>query len=128
MSDMKVNAASQFFYPDVMVVCKQDAQESEYYKKSPISIIEVLSKSTRKNDRTLKRKAYQNIPSLQEYVLIEQDNCEVEVFRKNKNWQPDYYYLGDKLVLDSIQITFSIEDIYYQVKNSDILEFLDKQQ
>jgi len=127
ISDMKVNVANQFFYPDVMVVCDKSDNESNYYKKSPTLIIEVLSKSTKKTDRTLKRLAYQNIPSLEEYVLIEQINCEIEVFRKRNAWQPDYYYLGDRVPLESVGLTISVEDIYYQVNNEDVLEYLEKQ-
>jgi len=85
--------------------------------------IEVLSKSTKKTDRTLKRLAYQNIPSLEEYVLVEQDNCEVEVFCRKNAWLPDYYYLGDKVIFESVGVTLSVEDIYYQVNNEDILEY-----
>ncbi|MGZ4960550.1 MAG: Uma2 family endonuclease [Methylomonas sp.] len=48
--------------------------------------MEVLSKSTRKMDETVKRRVYQYIPSLQEYVLIEQDIVDVEVCRRSEGW------------------------------------------
>lgn len=72
MADMKVRVADDFYYPDVMVVCTED-KAHEYYKTAPIIIIEVLSKSTRKFDQTYKRLRCQNIPTLEEYALIEQD-------------------------------------------------------
>ncbi|MFM8332870.1 MAG: Uma2 family endonuclease, partial [Candidatus Methylumidiphilus sp.] len=93
-SDLKVKVAEDFFYPDIMVVC-DDKTEHEYYTESPLLIVEVLSKSTRKTDETLKRLAYQSLPSLQEYVLIEQDFVDVEICRRSRQWQSEHYFLGD---------------------------------
>ena len=121
-SDMKVKVndlVKSFFYPDVMVICDIDNND-DYYQNSPIIIVEVLSKSTRKNDKTSKKLTYFNIPTLLEYVIIEQDICEVEVFRKSNNWNSTSYFLGDKITFSSIDITLSVEDLYYQVKNDDI--------
>jgi Uma2 family endonuclease len=126
-SDIKVkveNIGINYFYPDIMVSCDTEDNDSEYYINSPIIIVEVLSKSTRKNDLTTKKTAYLNIPSLQEYIIIEQDFCEVEVFRKNEYWNSTRYFLGDNITFNSIDITISVEDIYYQVKNEDIYSFL----
>lgn len=79
MADMKVKVGHDFFYPDVMVVCQKD-NENEYYKNSPVIIVEILSKSTRRFDQTDKRLRCQKIPTLEEYVLIEQDKGEIQVF------------------------------------------------
>ena len=76
-SDMKVKVGTKYFYPDVTVVC-QDDLTSDYFTQSPTIIVEVLSKSSRRRDETLKRMAYQTIPTLKEYVLIEQDIVDVE--------------------------------------------------
>lgn len=122
MADMKVRVAEDFFYPDVMVVCDQDS-ENEYYKKSPIIIVEVLSKITRKLDQTSKRLRCQTILTLQEYVLVEQDKGEIQVFSRNQYWQSSYYYLGDSITFHSLGITLLVEDIYYQVNNEDVLAF-----
>ena len=123
IADMKVKVANDFFYPDVMVVC-QNSDDSDYYQQSPVIIVEVLSKSTRKFDKTAKRLKYQNIPTLEEYVLIEQTIAEIEVFRKKDHWQSSYYYLGDAITFESLGITVLVEDIYYQVNNDDVLAFL----
>jgi Uma2 family endonuclease len=127
VADMKVHIADKgnhFFYPDVMVVCDSDDNESDYYKKSPVIIVEVLSPSTRKNDSTSKRLLYFNLESLEEYVLIEQDICQIQVFRRKENWQAAFYFLGDEITFKSINVTLKVEDIYYQVKNENILTFL----
>ena len=123
IADMKVKVANDFFYPDVMVVCQQD-NDFDYYKQSPVIIVEVLSKSTRKFDKTAKRLKYQSIPTLEEYVLIEQTIGEIEVFKRKDHWQSFYYYLGDAITFESLAITVLVEDIYYQVNNEDVLAFL----
>ncbi len=116
---------NSFFYPDVMVVCDIDNKdEDDYYQSSPVIIVEVLSKSTRKNDLSTKKLTYFNIPTLQEYVLIEQDLCEINVFRKSDDWKPTIYFLGDEISFESINTTISVEDIYYQVNNEDIVKYL----
>jgi len=53
-SDVKVKIGNNFFYPDVMVVC-DDQTDNDYYTESPTFIVEVLSKSTRRYDETIKR-------------------------------------------------------------------------
>ena len=121
--DMKVKVGANFFYPDVMVVCQEDNQ-SEYYKTAPVIIVEVLSKSPRRFDQTDKRLRCQRIPSLEEYVLIEQDKGEIQVFSKKDQWQSFYYYLGDDITFSSLGVTVRVEDIYYQVNNEDVLDFL----
>ena len=58
-ADFKVNINSRkFFYPDVVVICDHDNAD-EYYTETPILIVEVLSDSTQRKDRTLKRLSYQ---------------------------------------------------------------------
>ncbi len=122
-SDMKLRINANFFYPDVMVDCLFDNSEP-YFTQTPIIIVEVLSKSTRKKDTTLKLLSYINIPSLQEYVLIEQDFVDVQVFRRNENWLVRHYFLGDEVTFESIGLTLPVEDIYHRVQNDDMLEFL----
>jgi len=122
-SDVKVKVGGDFFYPDAMVVC-DDQTEDDYYTETPTIIIEVFSKSTRRYDATIKRTAYQSIPTLQEYVLIEQDFVDVEVSKKKDQWSSRHYLLGDSLILESIGLTIKVEDLYQRVQNEDMREFL----
>ena len=122
-SDMKLRINANFFYPDVMVDCLFDNSEP-YFTQTPIIIVEVLSKSTRKKDTTLKFISYINIPTLKEYVLIEQDFVDVQVFRRSENWLVRHYFLGDEVTFESIGLTLPVEDIYHRVQNDDMLEFL----
>lgn len=124
-SDVKVKIGSKYFYPDVMVDC---ADSDGYYTETPVIIVEVLSKSTRRTDQTIKRLAYTQIATLQEYVLIEQDFVDVEVIRRSNGWQSEHFYLGDEVTLKAIGLTLTVEEIYTRVKNEDMSEWLEKQQ
>lgn len=122
-ADIKVKAQNNFFYPDLIVDC-QNKDGSAHVTESPLIIVEVLSKSTRKLDQTLKRLAYQSLPSLQEYVLIEQDFVDIEVSRRSNHWQPEHYYLGDQVYLGAVDIRLPVDAIYARVQNEDMQAFL----
>jgi Uma2 family endonuclease len=86
----------------------------------------VLSSSTQRKDRTLKRLAYQSLPSLQEYVLIEQDFVEVEISRRSTHWNSQHYFLGDDVYFESLDFTLPVTEIYRRVDNDEMREFLQK--
>jgi len=121
-ADMKVKAARSYFYPDVVVDCERNSGDN-YFTESPLIIVEVLSHSIRKADQTLKRHAYQSLPSLQEYVLIEQEFVDVEVCRRSNHWQSEHYYLGDQVYLAALDVLLPVEQIYARVENEDMLTF-----
>ena len=126
-SDLKIKAGNYLFYPDAMVVC-DDPVSHEYYTETPVLVVEVLSKSTRRIDETVKRRVYQSIPSLQEYVLIEQDIVDVEVCRRSEGWVSNHYFLGDAVRFESVDLTLSVADIYTRVENDDVATYLLEQQ
>ncbi|MCX7066303.1 MAG: Uma2 family endonuclease [Methylococcales bacterium] len=121
-SDSKVKVGKQFFYPDVMVC--DDKTDNPYYTESPILLVEVLSKSTRRTDETIKCVAYSSLPSVQEYVLIEQDFVDVEVCRRSSGWVSNHYFLGDDVWFESLDFNLAVEEIYRWVENEDMAAFL----
>lgn len=123
-SDIKVRAdkGNKYFYPDVLVSCNNE-NGSSHFTEAPRLIVEVLSSSTHKYDRTLKRDIYQAILSLEEYVLIEQDFVLIEVSRKTNDWKSDFYYLGDEVTLNSIDLTLPVLEIYQRVDNEELRNF-----
>ena len=123
-SDMKLKTSTgNFRYPDCMVVCDKD-DENKFYKTKPVILVEVISRSTRKIDKNDKLLEYINIPSLQEYVIIEQDSVDIQIFRRSNHWIPKHYFLGDEITFESIGLTLSVEEIYHRVQNEDMVEFL----
>jgi Uma2 family endonuclease len=124
-SDMKVKTSiNKYRYPDVVVVCDDDFIENGYATQTPTILVEVISRSTRQIDERDKLLEYINIPTLQEYVIIEQDVVDVTVYRKNDDWHSKHYFLGDEIYFESIDLTLSVEDIYDRVQNEDVIEFL----
>lgn len=122
-TDVKIKTQmGNFRYPDTMVVCDKSFGDS-LYTESPVIIIEVLSKPTRQQDKNEKKSEYLKIPSLKEYVLIEQDIVDVEVCRKENDWKSEHYFLGDEIRLASIWFTMSVEDIYERVHNDEMRKF-----
>lgn len=124
-SDMLLKTAeNQYRYPDIMVVCDEEDRDDEYVRNHPILIVEVLSSSTRRQDKTEKRSEYIALPSLQEYILIEQDIAEIEIQRRRNQWQPEYFYLGQDILLESVGVTVSVEEVYQRVDNRDVRTYL----
>jgi Uma2 family endonuclease len=77
-------------------------------------LIEVLSKSTADYDRGEKREHYQQIETLREYVLIEQDHHEVEVFVRlaDQSWHHATYRSGATVELPSLGVSFTVAELY----------------
>lgn len=122
-SDMKLRIADNFYYPDVLVDCQFDESEP-YFTTTPVILVEVISKSTRKMDEQIKRLQYMNIATLEEYVVIEQDFVDVKVFRKSDSWRVTHYYLDEEIPFESIGLTLSVSEIYRRVQNEDMLKFV----
>lgn len=125
IADMKVNAQGDYYYPDVMVVCDEDKGDTEYIKCAPKIIVEVLSKSTRVFDHSIKQAKYLAIPSLEYYVLVEQDFCEISVLSRAAGFIPQYYYLGDTVPFPLLEVAVSVNDIYDRVENDDKKRYLE---
>jgi Uma2 family endonuclease len=122
-SDMKIRVEDDFFYPDVLVASHHEGNDYGV-TDLPLIIVEVLSKTTRKIDHTLKRLAYQRLASLHEYVVIEQVFADVEVCRRSRHWQPEHYFLGDEVYFESLDLRLPVASIYERVENEDVLGYL----
>ncbi|MCF6191252.1 MAG: Uma2 family endonuclease [Cocleimonas sp.] len=75
-----------------------------------------MSPSTEGIDRREKLHAYQGIPSLQEYVMVSQEEQKVELYRRDgKYWQ---YFLLDKndtLHLECLDVDIKMSEVYEDV-------------
>jgi Uma2 family endonuclease len=82
-SDLRVaTPAGLYTYPDVAVICGPLALQPgrPATATNPVVLIEVLSDATRDYDRGEKFDLYRSMPTLREYVLIEQREIRVERF------------------------------------------------
>ena len=109
-----------YTYPDVMVI-HGNLQFQEGRKDTvtnPLIIAEVLSKSTKNYDLVDKFTAYRTIPTLQEYILIDQYSFSVQHYRKtNDNEWLFSEYQGENslLSLNSVVFEITLKDIYAKV-------------
>ncbi|MEZ2319479.1 MAG: Uma2 family endonuclease [Microcoleus sp.] len=127
MSDMKgrIESRNIYYYPDVMVTCDERDKVFQFFKRYPCLIIEVLSKGTEGFDRGDKFADYQELETLQEYVLINQKRQRVECFRRNAEglWVLHSYTQGSEIHLASVDFRASMDAIYEDVifTNEDIV-------
>ena len=117
---VKVSATGLYTYPDIVAFCGparfDDNQKDTLL--NPTVIIEVLSDSTEAYDRGKKFQHYRTLESLQEYVLISQQECRVEhyVRQPGNQWAlTEVHDLTEVIQLSSIQCQLALADIYDKV-------------
>jgi len=114
--DVKVqdNQNSRYFYPNLVVSCNPEDLQSRQFINYPKVIIEVLSPSTAGYNRGNKFKYYRQIPSLEEYVLVDTEEIAIEVYGRGegKMWRYYAYVTGDAIALTSIEFECPIELLY----------------
>ena len=79
----------------------------------------MTSPSTRQIDRREKLLFYLQMPSVQEYVIVEQHKMSVEVHRRQPNGGWITYFFteaSDVVELESVDLSFPLPDIYRRVK------------
>lgn len=118
-SDLKVSTLNlqRFFYPDLSVVCGEPefADDQKDVILNPILIVEVSSESTAAYDRGKKFLSYQQIGSLQEYLLVSQDEILVEGYARQGSDRWLYTKatgLEGSLTLPSIECELTLRNVY----------------
>jgi Uma2 family endonuclease len=121
--DMKIeiDPGKHYAYPDVSVVCGdvKFAAGRRDVITNPLVIVEVLSESTADYDRGDKFRAYREIKSFQDYILIDQYSCAVEYFWKNKagQWRPEEFrQMNESFIIRSLDVKLSLKEIYYRIE------------
>ena len=118
MSNMRVgiSAGVSYFYPDIVVVCDEPRFEDDVFDTliNPQVVIEVLSDSTANYDRGEKFIRYRQLESLQEYILISQNQVHVEHYlRQGKQWVLSEFSAPENVLpLVSIEAELSLRQIY----------------
>ena len=105
-SDLKIYAAGSIRYPDAFVVCLPvDGRATVVYE--PVVVFEILSPSTAFTDRGAKNEEYRDTPSIQRYIMLEQDRQAATVFTRAADDWVGHIQSGDT-VLDMPEIGISI--------------------
>jgi Uma2 family endonuclease len=102
------------YYPDLVVACNKE-EWGKNYVRNPKLVVEVLSPSTEHIDRREKATNYRRVTSIEEYILVEQDEYRVTVHRRAENWTPQVY-VGREGVVEfrSICLTIPLAQIYVE--------------
>jgi Uma2 family endonuclease len=117
VSDMKVRipGGPVYYYPDVVVSCEPASADS-VFKEAPCLIVEVLSSSTTATDTREKLQAYQGIPSLRYYLLVESERVGVSYYIRGTDgdWLAATLDPGERLQVDcgSVHASLSLGDVY----------------
>jgi Uma2 family endonuclease len=112
MENVKVRTlGAKYRYPDVVLSCAPG--EDPYFLENPCLIVEVLSETTAATDSTNKLEEYLQIPSLECYMLVEQDPKRVIVYeRQDGKWFVRILEQEGEVAVPCIEATLSLADIY----------------
>lgn len=118
-----IEAASLCTYADASFVCgavqtmiakNKTGQAMGEAIINPSVVIEVLSPTTERYDRDGKFAAYRLLPSIQEYVLVAQDESRIEVFRRradsNAPWQSESATSGGAVIVHGAEL--AVDAVY----------------
>ena len=112
-----VDSTGLYTYPDIVVVCGPEkiSPDDDETLVNPTAIIEVLSPSTEKYDRGAKFRNYKQIPSLQEYILVAQDEALIDRYirQADGSWALiSFVGLDDTLVFTSVLASVPLAEVY----------------
>src|SRR5271157_2158554 len=112
-SDLKIKAAENSCrYPDGIVTCTGGDNASTMVS-DPVVIFEVLSPSTAANDRIVKAREYQAMPSVQRYVMLEQDRLGATVYaRSGDTWTLEILVEDSVIDLPEIGVAVPLAELY----------------
>ncbi len=114
-ADMKLKVSLKYadagYYPDIMVVCDPDDTYS-HFKTRPKVIVEVMSDFRR--DQVEKFMVYQNVESLEDYVIISQEPDEPKawIYRRETSWNQEIVKPGETLAIRSIEFSIPLDELY----------------
>lgn len=107
-----IERASLSTYADASVVCgsvetvtvRKNGRSLGQAVTNPAIVIEILSESTERYDRDAKFKAYKQLPTLEEYVLVSQGERRVEVFRRRDGWAGEARGPGEDIEIHGVRV------------------------
>ena len=112
---MKVRVgADTILYPDVFVTCDNGDLRTEQVFSAPTVVVEVLSPSTQSYDRGPKFTLYRSLPSLREYMLVDPDTREVQLFRRGADGLFTLHDLTgrEQIRLESVGCELQASDVF----------------
>lgn len=120
----ETRAALGCMYPDI-VLTTTEREEDLLSVVFPALIVEVVSNGSAKADRGWKFDAYRSIDSVDQILLVEAHEVSVDCYTRNPDGNTwtlvALRELTDTLVIESLEMRLSLEEIYWRVP-FDVLE------
>jgi Uma2 family endonuclease len=112
-SDLKVRTGDDHIrYPGGFVACTSGESTSTMVS-DPVVIFEALSPATAAVDRIVKAREYQATPSVQRYVMLEQDRIGATVYaRADDGWTHEILISESMLALSEIGVALPLAELY----------------
>jgi Uma2 family endonuclease len=118
-SDLKIEVAGRIRYPDAFVVCPQVPPDVKIVT-NPVVIFEILSDSSDRRDRVTKNEEYRLTPSVQRYVILEQDQPAATVWaREGERWVGTLLKGDAILSMPEIEIEIPLVEFYERLSFTD---------
>lgn len=112
---MKIKIGTDtMLYPDVFVTCDAADLRTEQVFTAPTVVVEVLSPSTQSYDRGSKFTLYRSLPSVREYMLVDPDTREVQLFRRGADGLFTLHDMTgrEQIRLDSVGCELLASDVF----------------
>ena len=109
---------NRVYFPDVSVSCDPADWTRKKALEAPTVVVEVLSPSTEKTDRTEKLDVYKRYPTIQKILFIDSRYCHVEHYHRvgMHRWEDSLYERQDEVIdLEGIGVSFTVQEIYLKV-------------
>ncbi len=120
-SNVKIEAMGRIRYPDAFVVCSPVPPKTTVVR-DPVVVFEVISASTARTDRFHKLREYSATPSIERYVILEQDALAAMVYvRSGGRMLAEALMNDDVLHMPEIGISIPLPEFYEGVEAETIV-------
>ncbi|MBE7211502.1 MAG: Uma2 family endonuclease [Gluconacetobacter diazotrophicus] len=115
-SELKVETASGYRYPDAMVICSPIAAGSKAATE-PAVLFEIVSPSSSSIDFVTKNAEYRLLPSVQRYVVLQQNTIAAAVFsRRGEDWLSELVAGADAVLrMPELDLALPLAAIYRDI-------------
>jgi Uma2 family endonuclease len=111
-SDLKIEVAGSIRYPDAFVACGP-IERGTLVIREPVVVFEIISPLTSLTDRIEKNQEYPATPSIQRYVLLEQETMAATVYtRAGDAWVAEIVAGERDVAMPEISAMVPLAEIY----------------
>ena len=123
-SDMRVRVSpTRYVYPDFSVVRGEPRMEDdkELTLLNPILVVEVTSPTSEIRDRVDKLDLYVDVPSIEAYLIVEQDRPRADLYTRSEDgWHLRAYNQEEDVIpLPMLDCDLPLEQVYRGIELSD---------